>query len=232
MHRFYTPELTLEFSHLTLSEAESKHAVQVMRLLNDQQIELFNGKGLSAISTVIDNHPKRCSVRIDQRSEHPKENQIHIAIAPTKNSDRLEWFIEKATEIGVTEITLLACDNSERKVQKRERLEKILISALKQSKRLFLPKLNDLVSTATFIEAHPNGLIAHCYDETKVSIQAAFQTSNCPILIGPEGDFSLKEVEAAQKYGYKTIHLGENRLRTETAGLYACMQAKLICDAI
>jgi 16S rRNA (uracil1498-N3)-methyltransferase len=224
MHRFYTPELTLEFSHLTLSEAESKHAVQVMRLLNDQQIELFNGKGLSAIATVIDNHPKRCSVRIDQRSEHPKENQIHIAIAPTKNMERLEWFVEKATEIGITEISLIKCQNSERREVKIERLEKILISAVKQSGRYFMPQLNPLVKWTDFLQNNPNGFIAHCREGEKMKIDTSFQ--NKVIVIGPEGDFTLEEIELALTTGYVPITLGQNRLRTETAALVACMQAK------
>ena len=224
MHRFYTPELTLEFSHLTLSEAESKHAVQVMRLLNDQQIELFNGKGLSAIATVIDNHPKRCSVRINQRSEHPKENQIHIAIAPTKNMERLEWFVEKATEIGITEISLIKCQNSERREVKIERLEKILISAVKQSGRYFMPQLNPLVKWTDFLQKNPNGLIAHCREGEKMKIETSFQ--NKVIVIGPEGDFTLEEIELSLERGYSPITLGENRLRTETAALVACIQAK------
>jgi 16S rRNA (uracil1498-N3)-methyltransferase len=224
MHRFYTPELTLEFSHLTLSEAESKHAVQVMRLLNDQQIQLFNGNGLSAISTVIDNHPKRCSVRIDQRSEHPKENQIHIAIAPTKNMERLEWFVEKATEIGITEISLIKCQNSERREVKIERLEKILISAVKQSGRYFVPTLHPIEKWTDFLQKNPNGLIAHCREGEKMKIDTSFQ--NKVIVIGPEGDFTHEEIELAIGRGYSPITLGENRLRTETAALVACMQAK------
>ena len=224
MHRFYTPELTLEFSHLTLSEAESKHAVQVMRLLNDQQIQLFNGNGLSAISTVIDNHPKRCSVRIDQRSEHPKENQIHIAIAPTKNMERLEWFVEKATEIGITEISLIKCQNSERREVKIERLEKILISAVKQSGRYFVPTLHPIEKWTDFLKKNPDGLIAHCREGEKMKIDTSFQ--NKVIVIGPEGDFTHEEIELAIGRGYSPITLGENRLRTETAALVACMQAK------
>jgi 16S rRNA (uracil1498-N3)-methyltransferase len=224
MHRFYTPELTLEFSHLTLSEAESKHAVQVMRLLTNQQIQLFNGKGLSAIATVIDNHPKRCSVRIDQRSEHPKENQIHIAIAPTKNMERLEWFVEKATEIGITEISLIKCQNSERREVKIERLEKILISAVKQSGRYFVPTLHPIEKWTDFLKKNPNGLIAHCREGEKMKIDTSFQ--NKVIVIGPEGDFTLEEIELALGRGYSPITLGENRLRTETAALVACMQAK------
>ncbi|MFM7661637.1 MAG: RsmE family RNA methyltransferase, partial [Bacteroidota bacterium] len=217
MHRFYTPELTIDFSHLTLSEQESKHAVQVMRLQNEQKIELFNGQGLSAIATGIDNHPKRCSVRIDQKNEHPEGKPIHIAIAPTKNMERLEWFIEKATEIGITEISLIICQNSERRDVKTERLEKILISAVKQSGRYFLPKITGPIKWKDFLNHYPTGLIAHCREGEKMRIETSFQ--NKVIVIGPEGDFTVEEIELALTTGYVPITLGENRLRTETAAL-------------
>lgn len=224
MHRFYTPELTLEFSFLTLSEAESKHAVQVMRLQNGQQIELFNGKGLSAIATVIDNHPKRCSARIDQKSEHPEEKPIHIAIAPTKNMERLEWFIEKATEIGITEISLIICQNSERRDVKLERLEKIIIAAIKQSGRYFVPILHPIEKWTEFLKKNPFGLIAHCRTGEKNKI--ADFSENYLIAIGPEGDFTQEEIQAAIELGYSPISLGETRLRTETAALVACVEAR------
>jgi 16S rRNA (uracil1498-N3)-methyltransferase len=126
----------------------------------------------------------------------------------------------------------LICSNSERKIIKEERLEKILIAAMKQSKRLFLPKLNPLTEISSFIKQHPKGLIAHCYEGDKNLISEVFETKNSPILIGPEGDFSIKEVEIALNSGYKTITLGKNRLRTETAGLYAVMQGKMNIDLI
>jgi 16S rRNA (uracil1498-N3)-methyltransferase len=183
------------------------------------------------VTRIIDANPKKCRVEILQiREEEVPAYSIHIAIAPTKNNDRIEWFLEKATEIGVTEITLLLCSNNERKHTKEERFEKILISAMKQSKRLFLPKLNKLTSLKDFVTSHPNGLIAHCYEEEKNTIFTSFKSDECPILIGPEGDFTLQELELALKNGYKTLTLGENRLRTETAGLYACMQAKMAIE--
>lgn len=224
MHRFYTPELTFDLSHSTLSETESKHAVQVMRLQNGQQIELFNGNGFSAISTVIDNHPKRCSVKIEQKNEHPKENPIHIAIAPTKNMDRLEWFIEKATEIGITEISFILCQNSERREIKIDRLEKILISAVKQSGRYYIPKLNPLTKWTDFLKIHPNGLIAHCRKGEKKKIVDF--SENYFIAIGPEGDFTELEIQMAINSGYSPISLGQTRLRTETAALVACIEAR------
>jgi 16S rRNA (uracil1498-N3)-methyltransferase len=144
--------------------------------------------------------------------------------------DRLEWFLEKATEIGITEITPLLCSNSERKQIKDERLEKILVSAMKQSKRMYLPKLHPFTDFNSFIQQHPKGLLAHCYENEKNPMKEVFEFTNCPILIGPEGDFSTQEVQKAIESGYKTITLGNNRLRTETAGLYAVMKAKLMID--
>jgi len=231
MHLFYDPTVTKGQSSHTLSEEESKHACRVLRLKENDEILLLNGKGFEFRAKITDANPKKCSVEIiDSKEEKAPKYSIHIAIAPTKNSDRIEWFLEKATEIGITEISLLICSNNERKQIKNERFEKILISAMKQSKRLYLPKLNGLISYNEFIDKNPNGLIAHCYEGEKTTILQNFKSIDCPILIGPEGDFSLKEVEAALKSGYKAITLGENRLRTETAGLICVMQAKLKMD--
>lgn len=231
MHLFYDPTLTFEQKVHTLSEEESKHACRVLRLKEGNEISLLNGNGFEFHARITDANPKRCTVEIESvKEEKVPPYSIHIAIAPTKNNDRLEWFLEKATEIGITEITLLLCTNNERKQTKEERFEKILISAMKQSKRLFLPKLNSLTSFKDFITKNPKGLIAHCYEGEKYTITESFLKNDCPILIGPEGDFSKQEVELALQSGYKTITLGENRLRTETAGLYAVMQAKITID--
>jgi 16S rRNA (uracil1498-N3)-methyltransferase len=231
MHLFYDPTISADEQLHILSEEESKHACRVLRLKEGDEIALLNGKGSEFVTRIIDANPKKCRVEILQiREEEVPAYSIHIAIAPTKNNDRIEWFLEKATEIGVTEITLLLCSNNERKHTKEERFEKILISAMKQSKRLFLPKLNKLTSLKDFVTSHPNGLIAHCYEEEKNTIFTSFKSDECPILIGPEGDFTLQELELALKNGYKTLTLGENRLRTETAGLYACMQAKMAIE--
>lgn len=228
MHLFYDPTIDINQSSHILSEEESKHACRVLRLKEGDEILLLNGKGFEFKARINDANPKRCSVEILNFTEEVNpEYTLHIAIAPTKNSDRIEWFLEKATEIGITEISLLLCSNNERKQTKNERFEKILISAMKQSKRLYLPKLNSLISFKDFIKQNPKGLIAHCYDGDKSTISESFEILNCPILIGPEGDFTLIEVEEALKNGYKAISLGGNRLRTETAGLMAVMQAKL-----
>ena len=215
----------------TISEEESKHIIRVLRMKEGQQIQLVNGKGSSFICSIIDAHPKRCQLSVDSttREEQPSTS-IHIAIGPTKQSDRMEWFIEKATEIGITEITLISCKNQERSKVKIDRLKKRAISALKQSHRLFLPVINELKDVKKFIEENPNGLIAHCYEEPKENFEQSFKSENCPILIGPEGDFTKEEIDFALQNGYKTITLGENRLRTETAGLYVCMRAKMIIE--
>ena len=224
MHRFYTPELAEATTLFTLSEAESKHGIQVMRLKENDSIELFNGKGISAITTIIDSHPKRCTVKIEKITIHPIEKTIHIAVAPTKNMDRMEWFIEKATEIGLTKLSLILCQNSERREIKLDRLEKTAIAAVKQSGRYFVPEIVGLTKWKDFLKQYPFGLIAHCREGEKIKIDVLHQ--NKVIVIGPEGDFTLEEIELALTTGYVPITLGENRLRTETAALVACMQAK------
>lgn len=231
MHLFYDPSISIHDSFHILNEEESKHACRVLRLRIGDQISILNGIGTEFIGTIIEDHPKHCKVEIiSKTTEKQSKSELHIAISPTKIIDRIEWFLEKSTEIGITEITPINCSNSERKQIKEERLEKILVAAMKQSKRLFLPKLNPLVDFDTFLRHHSTGLIAHCYDAPKNTIEEVFEMKNCPILIGPEGDFSIQEVEKALKSGYKTITLGKNRLRTETAGLYAVMQGKMIID--
>lgn len=224
MNLFYIPEITPETTLIVLSEEESKHACRVLRLKVGDQVRLLDGVGGSYLAVIADDHPKHCRVSIlDYTFEEKADQEIHIAIAPTKNNERIEWFLEKATELGITEVTLLLCSNSERKQVKEERFEKILVSAMKQSQRLYLPKLNSLVTFKEFIQKHPKGALAHCYEGEKKFLNSVLQPANYPILIGPEGDFSKKEVDLASTSGYDFISLGTNRLRTETAGLYACM---------
>lgn len=231
MHLFYDPTLKKGSSNHVLNEEESKHACKVMRLKEGDKLKILNGCGIEFTAEITEAHPKHCSILIlNENIEPSPRDEIHIAIAPTKMMDRLEWFLEKATEIGITEISLILCSNSERKIVKMERLEKILVAAMKQSKRLFLPKLNNLISFKEFTSSHPNGLIAHCYDEQKSTISVSFKRTKCPIIIGPEGDFSTEEVELAKLNSYTTITLGTNRLRTETAALYSVMQSKMIIE--
>ena len=231
MRSFYDSNINNSSNTHTLSEEESKHIIRSLRMANGDSLIVLDGKGNSFECEIKNDHPKKCEleiVKVNQTSE-PKF-EIHIAVAPTKQTERIEWFIEKATEIGLTEFTPIQCSNSERSKIKTERLTKKAISAMKQSQRLFLPKINELSDIKTFISNHPNGLIAHCYDTERSSLSKSFKAINCPIIIGPEGDFTKEEIDFALENGYKTITLGDNRLRTETAALYSCMQAKMMSE--
>jgi len=147
MHLFYAPEITDKSQEYTLSEEESKHSIRVLRLKVGSQVELLNGKGLSVLAEIADDHPKKCKLRILKTEYHPRiSNEIHLALAPTKNMDRMEWLMEKATEIGLSKLTFLKCDHNERSQLKLDRLEKIAISAMKQSKRYYLPEICELVA--------------------------------------------------------------------------------------
>lgn len=226
MHLFYDPHIVEGKLH-TLSEEESKHAIRVLRLQSGDVLKVLDGKGSAYTCTINEAHAKRCTLAIKDRfQDRASSHSIHIAVSPTKQMERMEWFIEKATEIGITEITFLRCTNSERVQLKPERLEKKAISAMKQSQRLFIPKINGLVEYSNFLKEHAFGLLAHCYESEKNLISRVFQAENCPVLIGPEGDFTAEELQFALDRGYKMVTLGDNRLRTETAALYATMQMK------
>ncbi|MCC5923954.1 MAG: 16S rRNA (uracil(1498)-N(3))-methyltransferase [Crocinitomicaceae bacterium] len=226
MRIFYHPITFEQSMHCVLPEDESKHICKVLRMQNGESIALVNGKGTEAIAMIIENHPKKCLIEIQSVKEFNKENfHIHIALAPTKNMDRTEWLVEKMTELGVHEISFILTSQSERKNIKLERLEKIAVSAMKQSKRYFLPTLNPLISLRDFFELHSPCGIAHCSELTKkqnISKLTKEQIKNLPIIIGPEGDFTSEEINMMQKNENLFLHLGNTRLRTETAALYAC----------
>lgn len=225
MNLFYIPEIGPETKEITLSEEESKHACRVLRLRNGDRMELLDGRGGTYLAEITDDHPKHCTVSVVSYALAEKDpREIHIAIAPTKHNDRIEWFLEKATEIGITEVTLLLCGNSERKQVKEDRFEKILVSAMKQSQRKYLPKLNPLTPFKAFLAQHPKGALAHCYEGEKNDLGDVAQPQDYPVLIGPEGDFTPEEVAQAKASGYDFVTLGNTRLRTETAGLYACFK--------
>lgn len=231
MHLFYAPEIV--GSTHTLPESESKHAVRVLRLGIGDAVTLFDGKGHFYYAQVRDNHPKRCQVAIVRtQTVEPRPFSLHIAIAPTKNIARTEWFLEKATEIGIESITPIICQRSERKEVKTERLEKVVLAAAKQSMAAWLPTLHKPLPYNKFI-AQPlagNGYIAHCLSEqSRVALASAYKaTQNAVVLIGPEGDFTPSEIEAATAAGFSPVALGETRLRTETAGLVACHTIALL----
>lgn len=225
MQLFYVP--TISGAEVLLNETESKHAIRVLRLTMGAHIQIIDGEGGFYEARITDTNPKKCKLEIvDTQLEFGKKNfRLHIAIAPTKNIDRLEWFLEKCTEIGIDEITPILSEHSERKVIKPERLEKILISAMKQSVKAYLPKLNELSTFKALIgqDTESKKYIAHCNDGQKEHLKnVASEGEDVLLLIGPEGDFSTEEVEWAKEYGYEEISLGTARLRTETAGVVAC----------
>ncbi|WP_439129406.1 16S rRNA (uracil(1498)-N(3))-methyltransferase [Polaribacter sp.] len=227
MQLFYNSDISTETKQITFDNIESKHIVRVLRKKEGDILKITNGKGFLFDAEINFANDKRCAANIIKHEAKPKpwNYYLHIAIAPTKNNDRTEWFLEKATEIGIDEITPIICSNSERRVVKTERFEKIIQSAMKQSLKFTLPKLNAPVKFNEFINQDFDGqiCIAHCEDDTnKNLLQAVVKPAEkTTILIGPEGDFSETEIKKALDKKYTPISLGESRLRTETAGLVA-----------
>lgn len=231
MQLFYIPGISENI--VTLDPIESKHAVKVLRLSKGDQIQIVDGKGGFYNAEIVDDNPKNCRISIlDSIQDFGKKNfNLHIAIAPTKNIDRFEWFIEKATEIGINEITPIISEHSERKIIKPERLEKILVAAIKQSIKAYLPVLNEMTTFKDFVSNSKSKykFIAHCNEGEKIHLKNEIKKSeDVLILIGPEGDFSPEEVDLAKENGYNEISLGNSRLRTETAGVVACHIVNLI----
>ena len=224
MQLFFTENIKDQIALFT--EEEARH-VQVLRKKIGDVLHFVDGVGGMYEGEIIDVSKKQCTLSILQHT--PAYNQrnvrLHIGIAPTKNINRLEWFLEKATEIGIDEITPLLCDRSERKKIRVDRLNKILLSAMKQSVKAFLPKLNELTDYQSFIknDNEDEKFIAYCNDDDLKHLKEEYSTSrNVTILIGPEGDFSQKEIELALQNDYRGVSLGKSRLRTETAGVVAC----------
>ncbi len=227
MHLFYCPDIA---TSLTLSEEESRHCVKVLRLAEGDEIDVVDGCGTWHHARITMAHHKRCAVEILHSEERPPHwpSRLTVAIAPTKNIDRIEWMMEKCTEMGIDRIIPLKCNNSERKEVKPERLRKILVSAMKQSLKATLPALDDMTPVMQVINAPFEGkrYIAYCdmslpREERLVFSREYDPGSDALILIGPEGDFSPEEVAAALKAGFIPVTLGESRLRTETAAVQA-----------
>lgn len=234
MHLFYTPHIEPHHTSFLLSEEESKHAIRVLRLQSGAIVHLIDGRGGMYKTEIIDPHPKRTSLRVlevDVEVGKPAYH-LHIAVAPTKNIDRIEWFLEKATEIGIQEFTPIICARSERKEVKTERLEKVAVSAMKQSLKAYLPKINAAVDFSKFLAQYDNSTvnkgIAHCVDTEKNYISSFPVGGSYLLLIGPEGDFSEAEIQKAIAAGFNPISLGTARLRTETAALAACLETALL----
>lgn len=232
MHLFYCPDITN--GDYTLNEDESKHCIRVLRLKIGDLIYLTDGIGNLHKTELIDDHPKRCTIKIlEVQKEYGKRPfTIHMAVAPTKNISRYEWFLEKATEIGIDQITPIICEHSERKEVKIARLERVILSALKQSLKTYLPQLSNTTKFNKFINQPFAGqkFIAYCEGEPKLLKNLYSPDSNVLILVGPEGDFSPQEVEQAIAAGFIPVSLGNNRLRTETAAVAACHTINLIND--
>jgi len=233
MQLFYTPDIDIASSTYYLNEEESKHSIRVLRLQSGDQVQLIDGKGNLFTADITDAHPKRTQLRIIsvQQEFNKRNHYLHIAVAPTKNIERLEWFLEKATEIGIDEISLIITQRSERKEAKTERLNKIITSAIKQSIKAYHPVLNDAIPLVKLLSKPFAGqkFIAHCEPGDKAALKDQLRPlQKYLILIGPEGDFTPKEIEDALKNDFKAITLGESRLRTETAALEACFEVNFL----
>lgn len=211
---------------------ESKHCVRVLRLQKDDIVQLIDGRGGIFEAVIVNPDAKRTQLKvISETREYQKRNHyLHIAMAPTKNIERLEWFLEKATEIGIDEISPIICDRSERKEVKTERLERVITSAVKQSLKAYHPKLNEPQKYRDFLkDISGDKYIAHCMDGEKAPLKDLIALSGrYTILIGPEGDFTSSELDSALNYGCQPITLGTSRLRTETAALEACFEINFL----
>ncbi|HVM87815.1 MAG TPA: RsmE family RNA methyltransferase [Puia sp.] len=223
---FYVEEIQDDEQFITLNEETSKHVILVLRMKSGEQLLLTNGKGILADCEITDPHKKQCTVKI--KGKHLSEKnarKITIAISLLKNTSRFEWFLEKSTEIGITEIIPLICERTEKQHFRHERMKNILISAMLQSQQTWLPRLSEpLLFKDVIVQSHHSQkFIAHCMDDAKVLLTDAvnLSTSSQIILIGPEGDFSKEEVQLALQYHFIPVALGNNRLRTETAGIVA-----------
>ncbi len=231
MHTFYTPDINGKIHRL--DKQESQHCINVLRLQEDDKIILVDGKGGYYKAKIKTGDPHKCTIEIiSSKHKFGKKNfRLHIAIAPTKNISRLEWFLEKATEIGIDEITPLLCERSERKTIRNERLDKIIVSAMKQSGKAYKPKLNRITNFSEFVSVKHscNKFIAWCDKKSNPELkELVTKEDDILILIGPEGDFSSEEVNQATKNGFHSIQMGTSRLRTETAGIVACFTVNLV----
>lgn len=236
MQLFYHPEVSEGDKEVIFPREESKHIVKVLRKKEGDQLHLTNGKGWMFVTELIAASQNSCTAKIlTSEKEAPAPYYLHMAVAPTKMNDRFEWFLEKATEIGVQEITPVICDHSERKVVKLNRFERVLQSALKQSLHTIFPVLNEPVSFKDFVEKDYQGqkFIAHCEDDSQKNLlsKRLESKSQATILIGPEGDFSTEEIKLAKEKGWEPVSLGQSRLRTETAAIVACHTAALINES-
>jgi 16S rRNA (uracil1498-N3)-methyltransferase len=235
MQLFYNPTIT-EFTEIfSFDKEESKHIIKVLRKKDTDILFVTNGLGFLFKTEITLASDSKCTVKILSFEKQPRSKfHLHLAVAPTKMNDRYEWFLEKATEIGIHEITPIICDHSERKVVNKERFDKILLVAMKQSNELYLPKLNEAVTLKEFLKHERTGLklIAHCEEANKQTLKSVLKpNADVTMLIGPEGDFSEKEIAVALENSYIPVSLGNTRLRTETAAIVACHSVVFVNEA-
>ncbi|MEN7547121.1 16S rRNA (uracil(1498)-N(3))-methyltransferase [Rapidithrix thailandica] len=231
MRLFYSEDITPESQQIQLAEEDSRHCIKVLKAKKSDSITLIDGNGYRYQGIVEEPHPKRCLIAIEQceKIERKRSNTIHIAISPTKNMDRIEWFVEKCVEIGVDKLSFFISEHSVRNKMRLDRIKKIAVAAMKQSINFYLPEIHDVMPYDTFLkeiarqDQQEQRFIAYVpTDSTAHLATKAKAEENYCILIGPEGGFSEQEVALAQSQGFQTVSLGENRLRTETAGVVAC----------
>ena len=234
MQLFYSSDIAPNDVEFVFNKEESRHMVRVLRKVEGDILHITNGRGYLFEVEILVASNNKCVVKVIQvQQKSPSSYHLHIAIAPTKLNDRFEWFLEKATEIGIQEISPIICDHSERKMLKEERLHKILQSAMKQSQQTYLPKLNALTTFSKFLSNYKDKsvskYIAHCSTTEKVSLRDSISLHQpYLILIGPEGDFSENEINEALSTGFKPLTLGPTRLRTETAAIVSCQNVAFI----
>ena len=233
MQLFYAPDVTLPL--YTLNDEESKHCVRVLRLRQGDTLHLTDGSGSLHRCEIVEAHQHHCTVKIvETQSEYGRRPySLTMAVAPTKNIDRYEWFLEKATEVGVDRIVPIECDHSERRTIKHEREERVITSAVKQSIKAYHPTLDEMTDVKKLISAPFEGrkFIAHCdssFEKRDYLPSIIKKTENILILIGPEGDFSPEEIKFALENGFEAISLGNQRLRTETAAVAATVMVATI----
>ncbi|MBU6261525.1 MAG: 16S rRNA (uracil(1498)-N(3))-methyltransferase [Bacteroidetes bacterium] len=221
---FFEPSIEASITHFALSELTSKHCIQVLRMRAGESLHLTDGVGNLYTASIVEPDKKNTVVKIDTVVHTPRpQKNVCIAIGLLKNTGRFEWFLEKATEMGVTKIVPLICERSERSNLKQDRMQGVLVAALIQSKQTWLPVLTEPLTVAAFIKEHPSEqkLIAHCEESNKTELKDIANSNDTSILIGPEGDFTPTEIETALSANYSPVSLGSTRLRTETAGMVA-----------
>lgn len=214
---FYVPNLLPSAETILLTEEESSHCIRVLRKQPGDEIQVLDGKGGLYTAAILDAHPKKCTAKVLNYCFEEPTVSVHLAVAPTKNMDRIEWLVEKGTELGCTQFTFILTKRSERTKVNMERIHKIAVSAMKQSKRVYLPILDEPRPLNEFLTKHSGGWVAHCDDalpRDQVNASGPLR-----MLIGPEGDFTPDEVKATLKASYRPVTLGDARLRTETAAL-------------